>query len=301
MTLPAYPSPISLSSLQNEFGGSNPISLSEYYATKSRININISYMTDVTYYGDGGSNVTSMIFYTNGVVQSVRAGFSSTWADVDPSSIGVYTITVYNVTLSTYVFTDATLDVNRSVSVSVGIRTTSSKTNYYNITIKDPSGTVVGTATNIGLNVSYDGAVNSVSSRAYMPGSLKPAGDFIPGDSLLLLSDDRQGSKFGEVISNRLTDDAKLITLISESGIKLTCSIQTPLTLENGDYIFVSEALGHKLPVQDIRGFRWEYIVGLIDAGVGQVATIYCDDQCYAAGDENGKYIWTHNMAAAKQ
>jgi hypothetical protein len=43
------------------------------------------------------------------------------------------------------------------------------------------------------------------------------------------------------------------------------------------------------------RGFRWEEIVEVRSAGRGMVATIYCKDQCYAAGNEPGRWIWTHN------
>ena len=99
----------------------------------------------------------------------------------------------------------------------------------------------------------------------------------------------------GMVLKNRISVQS-LVTLVSESGIRLTCSTSTPLTLENGDAIFSPYAKGHKLPVMDSNGFRWELITNVIDAGQGEVATIYCENQCYGAGDEEGKYIWTHNV-----
>ena len=138
------------------------------------------------------------------------------------------------------------------------------------------------------------GGGGSVSISAYIPMVYKLAGEAVTGDSLLLLNDERQGTKSGKVISNRISMQ-NLVTLVSASGISLTCSDNTPLTLEDGSSINSTEALGVRLPVQDNNGFRWEEIVEVRDAGRGNVATIYCMDQCYAAGDEPDRWIWTHN------
>ena len=127
----------------------------------------------------------------------------------------------------------------------------------------------------------------------------KLAGQVVYRDTLLLLSTDRKGTKLGEVSANRISTQ-NLLTLVSESGIRLTCSDNTPLTLEDGSLINSTLALDNKLPVQDKNGFRWEKIIEVLDAGVGQVATISCKDQCYGAGDEPNKWIWTHNLMAVK-
>ena len=142
-------------------------------------------------------------------------------------------------------------------------------------------------------------ANGSVNVNAYMPNTSKLAGQMIHGDALVLLSEDRQGTIPGVVISNTISEQ-RLLTMVSESGIKLTCSDNTPLTLEDGSSINSTEVLGKKLPVEDQNGFRWELIVEVLDAGHGKVATIYCEDQCYAAGDEPGRWIWTHNASNIK-
>ena len=141
----------------------------------------------------------------------------------------------------------------------------------------------------------------SVSVYAYMPlQTTKLAKDLTIGDELLLLdSTDNSKTMIGSVVSNRVSTQ-KLVTLVSASGIRLTCSDNTPLTLEDKSSINSTEAKGHKLPVEDENGFRWEEIVDVLDAGVGEVATIYCLNQCYGAGDEPGKYIWTHNETNGK-
>jgi hypothetical protein len=142
------------------------------------------------------------------------------------------------------------------------------------------------------------GGGGSVSVQAYLP-SGKVAGEVDVGDELSLLSTDRTTTVPGTVISNR-TSLQPLVKLISRSGITLTCSDSTPVTLEDGSSTFASNVLNKKLPVQDDNGFRWEEIVSVTYAGMGYVATIFCENQCYAAGDAPGKYIWTHNDDQSK-
>lgn len=143
----------------------------------------------------------------------------------------------------------------------------------------------------------YGGGGGSVAVNAYMPYTTKRAAEIDVGDPLSLLSFDRQGTMPGVTLSNRISQQ-NLLTLISESGIRLTISDNTPLTLPNGAYVNSTQALGNYLPVQDVNGFRWERIVEVIDAGQGLVATISCENQCYAAGDEPDRFIWTHNFLA---
>jgi len=138
-----------------------------------------------------------------------------------------------------------------------------------------------------------------VSVDAFMPYTAKRAGEMAPGDALEVLDEDMQGSHRDAVISNRTVDDQNLLTLVSESGISLTCSDTTPVTYEDGSGGMVTDVLGKRLPVMDEDdGFRWEKIVEVIPSGKGKVAVIYCLEQCYAAGDEDGKYILTHNSNA---
>lgn len=143
------------------------------------------------------------------------------------------------------------------------------------------------------------GGGGSVSIAASMPMSAKLAGEMTAGDRLILLNADRNGIRDGEVTGNRVSIQ-NLLTLVSESGIRLTCSDNTPITLEDGTACNSTDVLGLRLPVLDENGFRWETIVELNDAGRGPVATISCLDQCYAAGDENGRYIITHNAPINK-
>jgi hypothetical protein len=193
----------------------------------------------------------------------------------------------------------------RSFTVSVYLTTTTIRSlffflDYYIPDVLATSDTCYINAVNPPVNdgggggYGYGGGGGSVAVNAYMPYTTKRAAEIAVGDPLLLLSIDRQGTMPGTTISNRISQQ-NLLTLISESGIRLTVSDNTPLTLPNGAYVNSTQALGNYLPVQDINGFRWERIVELVDAGQGLVATIACENQCYAAGDEPDRFIWTHN------
>ena len=170
--------------------------------------------------------------------------------------------------------------------------------------INVPTSGVIRLSNFYGCNCMVDGGGGgggSVSIYAYMPlQTPKLARDLVAGDDLLLLDpNDFSKTMVGSVTSNRISTQ-KLVTLVSASGIRLTCSDNTPITLEDKSCINSTEAKGHKLPVQDESGFRWEEIVDVLDSGVGDVATISCLNQCYGAGDEPEKYIWTHNESNTK-
>lgn len=145
------------------------------------------------------------------------------------------------------------------------------------------------------------GTDSSVAATAYLPlyNGLRTAIEFVPGDNLLLLNDTRDGTVVGTVINNR-TSVQPMVRLVSKSGITLTCSTSTPVTYQDGSAGYVTEVLGKELPVQDEAGWRWEEIVAVEDAGYGVVCTIFCENQCYAAGDVPGRYIWTHNLIIVK-
>lgn len=142
------------------------------------------------------------------------------------------------------------------------------------------------------------GGGGSISTNAFMPYGLTGATVEV-GSPVMILNSTMDGSESTEVISVRKSMQ-KLVKLVSYSGITLTCSDNTPLTLIDGSTINSTEAAGHDLPVQDESGFRWEKIIAVEDAGYGEVSTVYCNDQCYAAGDVDGRWIWTHNSNFAK-
>jgi hypothetical protein len=200
------------------------------------------------------------------------------------------------------------LGSDRAISINSGGDASGGEGRIFNMTIEISSNSsgsnIVSTTSNIAITAAtyYGGGGDgggSISINAYMPYTNKLAGTMIVGDPLLLLSPDGKGTVDGSIISNRISQQ-KLLTLVSSSEIRLTCSDNTPLTLQDGSCINSTEALGKLVPVQDSNGFRWEEIVEVIDAGMGEVATIFCDNQCYAAGDEPNRWIWTHNLLINK-
>ena len=322
--------PITLTDIQNEYGtsgivdSSTPAGLDPLptamldFLGKSAYTIGftgpIANNTTFYTYNFGSSSVGTLWIYNDGSWAFIGNGGNSfsdgTWASAGFPG-GFYYWVRFTRTLqgtlppSTSTPSTGWLRINANRFVEVYVTTTGvgmeTGTASYDIEIaSDSAGSnIVASRTGITLQVALEtpgggGGGGSVAVSAYMPGSARRAGAMVPGDSLKLLSLDRHGVMDGTVITNRVSEQ-NLVTLVSSSGIRLTCSDNTPLTLEDGTGINSTQALGHRLPVEDSQGFRWEEITAVLDAGRGPVATIFCDNQCYAAGDEPDRWIWTHN------
>jgi len=247
----------------------------------------------LTYVLNGTNVVNGTYYWFVNHTETVPASFvSSSGAFAVTNNLGNFEVT-------------ASYDIPTTQAFTVSVYLTTTTTSSFNGLFQYSSPNVLATSDTCYVTQSgggsggggggFGGGGGSVAVNAYMPYTTKRAAEIAVGDPLLLLSIDRQGTMPGTTISNRISQQ-NLLTLISESGIRLTLSDNTPLTLPNGAYVNSTQALGNYLPVQDVNGFRWERIVEVVDAGQGLVATIACENQCYAAGDEPDRFIWTHNV-----
>lgn len=126
-------------------------------------------------------------------------------------------------------------------------------------------------------------------------GSFKRAADIVAGDRIVVLDYETfEGTRTVEVESNHLGEN-ETVTLTTASGIKLTLSLNTPITLRDGTWTIAANAWKHELPVKDENGFRWERCVNVEYAGKQRVAHVKCHACTYAAGNEKGRSILTHN------
>lgn len=94
------------------------------------------------------------------------------------------------------------------------------------------------------------------------------------------------------------------VRLWMESGATLITSTSTPLTLDTGKCISIAEVEEGKtrLPVKHYSADpRWERIVRVEDVGVREVMVICVGGQNYAAGEQNGHFVYTHNATDAQQ
>lgn len=137
-----------------------------------------------------------------------------------------------------------------------------------------------------------------VDAAAYLFSGLR-AGRALPGDVLLLLDENGEATHEGLVTANRVSVAARLC-LHTLSGITLTVSDTAPIPtlLMDGSikYVAARRLRGDELvPVQDGDGLRWEPLAQLSHRPPGMVARISAGDGVYAAGDEPGRYIFTHN------
>jgi hypothetical protein len=124
-------------------------------------------------------------------------------------------------------------------------------------------------------------------------------GDARVGDRLLMMQPDGSAVYEGAVEKVRQSEQPCL-RVETAGGIPLTCSYSTPMPVRRGDevvYIDARDCLQDDLlPVLDDGGFRWEAIAELAEVGVLPVALIAANDGVYAAGDESGRMIFTHNV-----
>lgn len=116
----------------------------------------------------------------------------------------------------------------------------------------------------------------------------------VPGDRLRVLSADGEATEWAEVESASVAP-APCVRIVSASGVQLTCSIWTPVTLRDGSTRWVTEADGQHLPVF-AAALSWEPCQ-VVPAGQHEVAHIHVGGRTYAAGDVAGRSILTHNPA----
>ena len=136
-----------------------------------------------------------------------------------------------------------------------------------------------------------------VCVNSYIPFSETALQDINVNDKLLILKNNLNEIEIDHV-SGFIHTVRPLVTLISSSGIRLTCAASTPLTLEFGDILVASSCKGRNIPVMDNNTFRWEPCIDVIHCGQGEVVNIITDDpMCYAAGDEKNRWIWTQRIS----
>ena len=137
-----------------------------------------------------------------------------------------------------------------------------------------------------------------VSADSYMSGCQKQTKDLVIGDTCLMLATNLNETIEGTISEIKATRHS-LVTLVSESGIKLTCSYLTPMTLEFGQLYTAGRCLGKNIPVMDNGAFRWEACISVTNIGLGwayNIKTSNAENVCYGAGDELNKYIWTQRL-----
>jgi hypothetical protein len=124
-----------------------------------------------------------------------------------------------------------------------------------------------------------------------------PAKDVSVGAQLCVLSEDMASATTMVCEANQMVEN-DCCTLRTESGIELTLAINTPITLDGGWYCLAANASGHVVRVWEQGRVRSERVEDVRYVGKRSVARISCHEATYAAGDYEGRYIFTHNNYA---
>ncbi|HEX4739375.1 MAG TPA: hypothetical protein VH331_17645 [Allosphingosinicella sp.] len=124
-------------------------------------------------------------------------------------------------------------------------------------------------------------------------------GEALEGAPLLMMELDGSGIYEGAVERTRPSVQPCLF-FQTRSGIGLTLSESTPIPVHRDgavDYLVARDVLtGDVLPVQDADGFRWESLDVIEERGTLPVSLLSAGNGVYAAGDEAGRLIFTHNF-----
>lgn len=121
--------------------------------------------------------------------------------------------------------------------------------------------------------------------------------EYAQGDLIRIIDETTWSqSAHTNVNANKIVNEVPCVRLTSRSGITVVVSMTTPCTLLGGNVIAASHALGSVLAVEDAQGFRWEVITDVEDVGLRAVAHISANNGTYAAGEQYGRFIYTHNI-----
>jgi len=85
------------------------------------------------------------------------------------------------------------------------------------------------------------------------------------------------------------------VELITESDIKLTVSISTPITAKDGKSYQAPFSEGCEVMVDDNGQIRWEKLISVKNAGMQMVAHVDIGGRSFAAGTDPNRRIVTHN------
>jgi hypothetical protein len=114
------------------------------------------------------------------------------------------------------------------------------------------------------------------------------------GDYLRILSHDMESTDWAPVLANNLRIEDSVLITSRQSGITLRCSTSTPLTLRDGSSVYPLDLEDQEMPIFT-NELSWEQ-VDVEAIGHRPVAYISMGGEVYAAGDVEGRCIFTHNV-----
>lgn len=104
----------------------------------------------------------------------------------------------------------------------------------------------------------------------------------------------------GEVTGVVLGRSRECVEISTANGCSVTCSIETPITRQDGSFFYATESLGENV-YTDLDGIEsWEQVVDVKPAGKQRIVRISVGNHSYASGKEPNKRIVTHNAYAKR-
>lgn len=316
---------ISATTIQTEFGGANPISISEYYrggglVPNTGTNAGIPTSGQISYsqfYGSSavtvsvnvtartvsvsgtGTQTASISFANNG-----SNGYTNEWLNPNPQATTLtddYEIlaTVVSGTLSSGTAGSwLNLGTTRSWTRNRSLVGTTSCTVNFKIRL-------VGSGTNLcDVNITLSATVEDSGGCVTMDSHLSNgilASEAKVGDVLAVHTpeDGFHNAKIEDISDEIYTDCVRIVT---ESGASLKCSTSTPFNLKHAtsdldddSWVWSGDLLGHEVIVSRFGDTKWEKVVAVEDIGKHFVRPISVGGKSFAAGETLDAMIYSHN------
>lgn len=138
-----------------------------------------------------------------------------------------------------------------------------------------------------------DGGGACVSCDAFLPDGRR-ASEVMVGDYLVVVDPITLQRRAGQVTYSQAAE-VEAVRLRTECGVELTCSRTAPIPTLSAAFMLAPDMLGLETLVSRNGELAWSRVVDIIDVGLHRVQHITCENACFLAGDEAGRFMLHHN------
>lgn len=141
--------------------------------------------------------------------------------------------------------------------------------------------------------VVLDAYVPTIETRTHNDRPVEKAYQLEPTFDILLGDEDLKTFK-GKVVKS-LVDYQPCVKIVTESGIKLSCSTTAPILTKEQGYVDAPKLFGQRVAVMRNNMTFWDEVVGIEDIGYKHVRVVDTGNNSFWAGDMQNAYILHHN------
>lgn len=222
-------------------------------------------------------------------------------------------VTLTGLTTSVPISISGTTSSQYSLNGGAYTNASGSVTNNTTLTLRHTSSSGYGATLTSTINV--NGVVKSFSSSTQAPPSGGGGGcvytrsylkhdtqafEGVEGTVIYGFREDEEVFENLAIVSTRTPEDQPCIRILTAAGPSVICSKSTPITLEGRRACYAEHLeIGEKVPVRigdESEQIFYSEVIRIEDLGMMPVSLINVGGHCFAAGEQPGLYVYTHNM-----